>query len=338
MYLARKKTGRQVHYCIRESYAAGDQMLCRDLFDLGGNPAEYIIYPGGNAYYIDDLVEENLQSQGARPCGDDLDNIFWPFVRHDIRRALEHFRKRGANHVSKTEKDIRPGTDFHLFDRRRIHFLKYGQMDQGRIGQVSPKLFQVLCQKSRDEIEQYFMNEERILKEHEFKNYVFVIFDMQKHFSEGIAKTMPQGLNQEKVDEFFMEEICLIKGDSGFWAGMDVCNGLHEYLIRYVTMFFDNDYGRSTYLEEMIQNWINSRRDYNPPKKKQTASMKEAVTIFGISESELRTMGRQELARLYRRKARELHPDQGGDAAAFIRLTEVYQEFRERKQQGFAKK
>ncbi|MEZ4528852.1 MAG: J domain-containing protein [Desulfobacterales bacterium] len=331
MYLARKKTGRQVCYCIRESYAHGDQMRCRDLFDLGRNPAKYIIYPGGNAYYIEDTVEENLRAQGCCPCGDELDDIFWPFVRHDIRRALEHFRSRGANHACRKDRKITPGADFHLFDRRRIHFLKYGQMDQGRIGQVSPKLFQILCSKSRDEIEQYFMNEERILKEHEFKNYVFVIFDMQKHFSQGFAKTMPQALDQEKVDEFFMEEICRINGDSGFWAGMDSAGGLNEYLIRYVTMFFDNDYGRSTYLEEMIQNWMNSHREYRPPQKKRTAGMKEAVTIFGVSESELRTMGRRELTRLYRRKARELHPDQGGDSAAFIRLTEVYQELRERK-------
>jgi len=333
MYLARKKTGTQVRYCIRESYADGEQMRSRDLFDLGRNPGKYIIYPGGNAYYIDDIVEENLRSQGARPCGEELDDLFWPFVRHDIRRALEHFRSRGANHASKTEKHISPGADFHLFDRRRIHFLKYGQMDQGRIGMVSPKLFQILCNKSRDEIEQYFINEERILKEHEFKNYVFVIFDMQKHFSQSFAKTMPQALDQEKMDEFFTEELCRMNADSGFWAGTDMgnCTGLREYLIRYATMFFDNDYGRSTYLEEMIQNWINSHRDYNPPQKKQGATMKEAVTIFGVSESELRTMCRRDLTRLYRRKARELHPDQGGDPAAFIRLTEVYQEFRERK-------
>ena len=35
-------------------------------------------------------------------------------------------------------------------------------------------------------------------------------------------------------------------------------------------------------------------------------------------------MERKELVRLYRRKAKELHPDRGGDQESFIRLSEAF--------------
>ena len=37
-------------------------------------------------------------------------------------------------------------------------------------------------------------------------------------------------------------------------------------------------------------------------------------------------MSRRNLARLYRRKAQELHPDKGGDHDQFVRLTRAYNE------------
>jgi hypothetical protein len=331
VYLARKKISGEIRYFIRESCPGNPYPLTRDLFDLGKNPAEYIIYPGGNAYYFDDIIEDRLAELGVSFQEEELDDIFWPFLHHEIRRAHEYFRNRGHNHKEKTAEKISPSSRFHLFDRRRIHYLKYAQMDQGRIGNVSPKLFQILRGKSRDEIEQYFMDEERVLREREYKNYVYVIFDLQKHFPQHFAKTMPQGLDQNQVDDCFIREICRLCEDSRFWMGMESHGIPNEYLARYLYMFFDNDYGRSTYLEEMIQNWINSKRDFIPPQKRRTVSMREALTILGVTESELRGMNKRELTRLYRRKARDLHPDQGGDHEAFIRLTEVYHEIRERK-------
>jgi hypothetical protein len=52
VYLARKNIKGVTHYSIRESYRDGDHFLSRELVDLGTHPAEHIIYPGGDAFYI----------------------------------------------------------------------------------------------------------------------------------------------------------------------------------------------------------------------------------------------------------------------------------------------
>lgn len=321
-----------MRYFIRESYRKEDLFLSRDLFHLGSDPGRYIVYPGGNAFYIEDEVEDRLRELGVKPGIDELEDIFWPFLDPAIRKAQSHFRERGAARRSKTASTPISGDRFHLFDRRRVHFLRFGQMDQGRIGRVSPKLFKVLRDKSRDELEQYFLDAERILKPHEIKSYVYAIFDLQRHFSESFSKTMPQGLDQDEVDRVFVRDICRINTDADFWRGMDRTQSLQDYLIRYAIMFFDNEYGRSSYLDDLVHSWINSRRDFRPPRpREKTVSVKEAGAIFGVAESELRKMNRRELARVFRRKAQEIHPDAGGDHEAFIRLSEAYQSIRDRK-------
>jgi DnaJ-class molecular chaperone len=59
--------------------------------------------------------------------------------------------------------------------------------------------------------------------------------------------------------------------------------------------------------------------------------METACRIFGKSEETLMKMSRRELSRLYRRRARDLHPDQGGKAPQFIKLTEAYKSLQQRK-------
>lgn len=330
MYLAEERIKGETHYFIRESYPAGDGYLSRNLLHLGPHPERLVEYPGGNAYYVSEMVVDSLTDSAETFDLEAVEDLFWPFVRPDIRQAQRHFRHRGRIHSPKSNEKAATDRQFHLFDRRRVHFLRYGQMDQGFIGRVSPKLFHVLRRKSRDEIEQYFLDAERVLKPHEIKSYVFVIFDMQRHFEESFAKTMPQGLDQRAVDTFFIKEVCRLNDDETFWGGMATDDRLHDYLIRYVTMFFDNDYGRSRHLEDLLWNWVNRKREFRPPAPK-PMSMKSASTIFGISESELRGMDRRGLTRLFRKKAREFHPDQGGDPEQFIKLSEAYQGIKERK-------
>ncbi|QTA79765.1 chaperone J domain-containing protein [Desulfonema limicola] len=329
MYLARKRIKGTIHYIIRESYKDHDFILSRDLFYLGTEPDRYIVYPGGNTFYIDEIVEDRLKHLGLKPAGDELENIFWPFIKPDIKRAQQHFRQRGSEKKTIfSQKSL--NKDFHLFDRRRVHFLRYGQMDQGKIGLVSPRLFKILHHKSRDEIEQYFMESEQILRPHEIKTYIFVIFDLQKHFNQSYAKTMPQALDQTLVDEYFIKEICRLNKEEDFWTGAKYTS-LNEYLIRYLVMFYDNEYGRSTYLEDIYQEWMDSRRDFRFSVKKTSVSMDEASTIFGISETRLRQMTKKELTNLYRQKAQEIHPDKGGDHDAFIRLSNAYQDIKGKK-------
>ncbi len=199
-------------------------------------------------------------------------------------------------------------------------------MDQGRIGRISPKLFQVLLNKSRDEIEQYFLESEGILDPSELKSYVYVIFDLQRFSSKLTAKTMPQALDQKKVDEYFIEEICHLNKDRSFWAGMATRPGLHEYLIRYIIMFFDSEYDQSYFLHDYIKNFIDGKRFYAPPPNKSSVTLDEAITIFGIKKDKLKKMSRRGLTALYRHMAKKHHPDKGGEHDKFIKLTEAYQE------------
>jgi hypothetical protein len=52
VYLSQEKIKGATHYYIRESYQDGDTFLSRDLFDLGTDPAEYIIYAGGMHFIL----------------------------------------------------------------------------------------------------------------------------------------------------------------------------------------------------------------------------------------------------------------------------------------------
>ena len=89
-------------------------------------------------------------------------------------------------------------------------------------------------------------------------------------------------------------------------------------------MHFDYDYAPGTFLEDYLRQFINSRRTYRPPFKSKAASLKDAAPVLGESVEKLKQMSRRELARLYRRKAQELHPDKGGDHEQFVRLNEAY--------------
>ena len=186
MYLARQKIRGKIHYAIRESYRDGDHFLSRDLFDLGTDPARYIIYPGGNSFYIDPVVEDRLDALGAALQDTDLEDIFWRFLDPRIQYALEHFRHREAlvrkNKASK-EKSAKAASPVHIFDKRRLHYLKFGRMQQGYLWLAPPKLFNVLRDKSRDEIEQLFLDMESQLNPREYKAYTYVIFDINRFFN-----------------------------------------------------------------------------------------------------------------------------------------------------------
>jgi hypothetical protein len=333
MYLAHTKIKGQAHYYIRESYQQDGLFRSRNLIDLGTDPARYIIYPGGNAFYIDPVIEDRIAELGTEADPDELERIFWKFVHPEVRRRLEHFRAREDLHRAHRRKkgDRRKGgqhrakgLQVHIFDQRRVHFLKFGQTDQRNIGRMPPKLFRMLHNKSRDEIEQGFMDMESVLAPREYKTYTYTIFNLQQFFNEFFAKGHPQMLSQQKVDKHFIEQICRLNTDPLFWSGMECTDNLHEYLVRYVLMHFDYDYAPGSYVEEYLRQFINSRREYRPPFKNAAAVLKKAGRIFGENAEGLEKMSRKELARLYRRKAQELHPDKGGAHDEFVRLTEAY--------------
>lgn len=332
MYLARIHIKGRLHYFIRESFLDDGCLRSRDLFDLGTDPTHFIRYPGGNAYYIDEVVEESLAAFGAPPTGDQLDDIFWVFLDPDIRMKLEPFRRREfrARQARRPSVDA-AGKSTHIFDRRRLIYLKTGEKNLSRIDAVPAKMFKILGNKSRDELEQQFIDMERSLRDRELKAYVYAVFNLQGFFNESFAKTVPDFLDQSKVDAHFISEICKLNEDAEFWAGVAPFDGLNEYLIRYTIMFFDFDYEPRSFMDEYIRGFMNGRRDYRPPIPQPTVSMETVCRIFGESEETLMKMSRRELARLYRRRARDLHPDQGGQAPQFIKLTEAYKILQRRK-------
>jgi hypothetical protein len=321
MYLAAIPEKQWTRFVIRESYWDRGCYRSRDLVDLGGDPTEYIVYPGGRAYYVDPDLEERIVDQGGAFDADELENLLWPFVDEDVRYAVESFRRRRPT----PHPEIAGGRDqaVHLFDKRRVHFLRFGHMDQGYIGRVPAKVFRPVRNRSRDEIEQYFLQSERILKPYERKAYVYVIFDLQRFFSELCAKTMPQALNQESVDNYFVQELCRLNEDRGFWAGLPVRDRLQDYLVRYLLMYFDLEYGRNDFLQNLINQFRNAHRRHRWREKKRMP-IEEAGAVFGIAAAELSRMTRRQVTRHFRRRALQCHPDQGGKPTEFIRLSEAY--------------
>ena len=328
MYLAQKKIHGKNHYSIRQSYDDGDVFRSRILFELGPDPENYFVYPGGSSFSVAEHLIESMQPFVNGDVGDKLETLLWPFIDPEIRIKLEPFYRRQQKfQSSKITDDELEAIDrqIHIFDRHRLHYLRYGGLDQSRIWKMPAKLFRVLLNKSRDEREQYFIEQERCLESSEFKLYIYVIFDLQRHFTEIIARAMPQGLNQELVDEHFLDDLCRLDRDPFLWAGMEPENKLHDYLIRYLILFFDFNYGASTFLEDYIRQFMNSHRKFSFPESKSTISMEEASNIFDVPAEDLKGMSKKQLTRLYRKKAKDLHPDTGGDHQTFVELCEAYE-------------
>jgi hypothetical protein len=331
MYLARHFSDHLARYTIRESFRDGAHYRSRELFDLGPDPAAFIVYPGGNGYYIDEAVTDRLRDLGVSGGNETLDDLFWPFVDPRIRRALASFRNRGEAHRGKAaltpEERARIGQETHVFDKRRVHFLRVGRMDQGNVGRMPAGMLRWLPAKSRDELEQRFMQMERRLKPREFKAYVFVIFNLSSFFTQSFAKSHPRMLDTAAVDEGFEDALCRLNRDAGFWAGEDGHRAdiLHTYLKRYAVMFYDSDFGPNRFLERLARDFMNRHRFFRFPGGRSAVGYDEASLAFGEPAEALRAMNRRQLTRLYRSKARHIHPDTGGDHDSFIQLTEAYQ-------------
>jgi hypothetical protein len=322
MYMAFIKTCKKSTYLLRESVPAGKRLTHHTLFDLGPSPGAWIDYPGRNAWYVDPKLEDIVAKASRNFDPDALEEIFWPWVRRDIRQAVEAFRNRsnatGNKRLTETQKkNISRLT--HAFDKRRTHFLKFGNMDQGPLSNMPAVLFKNLQEKSRDELEQRFMMKEKKLKAQDLKSYVYTIFDLQSFFQGFMAKQMPHALDQNKVDTFFLKEICRINKNL-----FNLSSHLHDYMVRYLIMFFDNEYADSVLLEEMERAFRFRRRfsQQSPPK---AFSTRKARALFKIDKEAFKRMNKRALTRIYRKLARKHHPDRGGSHDQFVEINDAYQ-------------
>jgi hypothetical protein len=329
MYLAVKKSEGRQHFWIRESYTSKGEWQSRELMDLGTDPSRFIEYPGGRTFYVRENVEETLRANNASPSTSEIEDIFWPFLREDVRHAQGHFRDRARyRNRPRTRLDVdeekRLDEQIHEFDRRRLQFLRTGALDLSRIRTVPMRYFRKLADKSRDELEQYFMDEEHILSERELKRYLYASFDLQRFFATLDARSYPEFLDQARVDQVFLETICRMQKDARYWRKSPPQGGLNELLVRYVIMFFDNEFGADSFLSDFINSFIGGHRRHVPPRAKPSLDDSEARKFFEKSKEELLAMDKKALARLYKHQAMKHHPDHGGDHERFIRLTAVY--------------
>ena len=324
MYLAKVKINRQTTYILRESVRQDEQMVSRDIFDLGPCPGAWIDYPGGNAWYLNPDLESRISTLADTFDSAQLEDLFWPFIRPAIRKATQTFRHRGFKQykpMTRSQKEA-VARQVHAFDKRRAHFLKFGTMDQGPMMNMPTVLFRQMHNKSRDEIEQHFMDQERRLRAKELKSYVYTVLDLHRFFQGFMAKQMPQALDQDKVETFFIQEVCLLNKELFGMTGR-----LHEYLIRYAVMFFDHTYGDSVLLDDMVKDFqFRQRSRWNkPPSATPQIKLSKAFKLFNLTTKTLESMDKKDLTREFRRLARQHHPDRGGSHDTFVELNNAYQ-------------
>ncbi len=325
MYLARTVQAGRPRYLLRESVPAGEGFRHRELYDLGAEPRRFLVFPGGNAFYFAEELLEALQARGVDPAPEELEDLFWPFLPEEIRRRLEPFRRRQQR--VRADRRLRPeaaAASVHPFDRRRLFFLRTGRVDPRGIERVPPAVWGRFSGKCRDEIEQGFMDEEAGLRPREIKAYACAVFDLQRFFPQRYARDRPQWIDPEELDERFVEALCGLLEDPRFWGGLPREERMRSYLARYVVMYFDFDFGAPPWAE-LLREFLAGRASFRPAAPAPPDPGPEAVSeAFGRPFAELRAMNRRQLTRLYRRRARELHPDRGGSHERFIRLSEAY--------------
>jgi len=327
LYLATKKIKGRPRYFLRESYPSNGRILWRDLYDLGENPAHYIIYPGGHSFYFEQNLIETLSGLGVPEVDRELEKVLLPFLHPDVRRIVLQMTRLGRRKRSwlSLEAMARVQARLHLFDRRRLFWLRFGRMDSTKTLMRPHKFLNVLVGMSRDEIEHYFQALELRLKVREKKQYVYQTLDLGRWFPGETAKLFPLGLDPDKLDEVFLAELCRLNQDADFLDPPDAPVFLSEYLVRYAVMWFDFEFAQRPPQSQIFDEFVRSRRAYRPPFPSEAADLAEALKVFDLTEAGWRAMSRDDLGRLYRRLALSRHPDQGGDSVKFIKLNLAYQ-------------
>jgi hypothetical protein len=328
MYLARvPQKNKRYRYVIRQSYDDGACYRSRDLFDLGDDPSRFIIYPGGNGFYIDMVVEETIAKKGIWVSQDDLEPIFLPFLDPYIQRVIKGFDRK-TRYQSPPDTCV-PAGSFHLFDRLRLHYLKQGQVNVRDMGCIPDKFYSTLQHKSRDEIEYDFITAERILKPQELCRYTYQIFDLKRHFT-GRARNHPEVLDRDDMDQVFIKALCELNRDEAFWLGSVEEDGLRRHLVRYAIMYFDSNFPSYNPIRDYLRDFMNRHRIHQPPESVQL-SLAESARLFNVSVDALRKMNCQMLTRKYRKLAMQHHPDKGGDQETFVKLSAAYHKLLKRK-------
>lgn len=332
MYLATTVAAGTTGYQIRQSYEdpASGRFLHRLIFDLGPNPAEHLEVMDEVAVWFSTALEQAVSRHTEADPALLLERLLHRFLPRPTRDHLNRF--------SRTERFI-PGPltarqqqeidrQIHLFDRRRLYYLHYRAVDQSRLFTMRERVCRPLLGQSRDEREYYFQDREMALSPGEYRKYLYGVFQLQRFFSQSFACWLPEALPEDEVADRFVAMLCELNGDPSFWSEEPLADELQPHLRRYLVMFFDFAPEQPSFEREFVRRFMGSHRTFRWPKRTPAVSEERITAIFGKSPDELRRMGKRELARLFRLRAMQLHPDQGGDHQSFVELTEVYNSLR----------
>lgn len=297
MYIARKPVFGHYEYSLKESYYEEPYWKSRTILNLGSHPEDYITYYSEVAFSID--LEEKLEKLGYKVDQWELERLFFRFLNPEAQRIINQFtRPKSIKRVCKkfSLKEIHP------FDVKRRIVLKFGVSNPERFMDNPYPFLSELCEKSRDELENYFWDLEDRLTHREKIRYLLAIFGLSY---------ISSGATQEDIDRLFINNFCEIIKDETFRMGLSEDEILKNYFCRYVWMYFDIipffPKPRGVYLRE--------REVYL-----------KAFQLLGVSVEELKRMSKKELLKIFRRKAKEFHPDKGGSHEKFIELRRIFEE------------
>ena len=331
LYLSRSVLKRPLQYSLRISYwnPKEQQFGSSKILDLGTDPADFLHYPNDTCFHLDPDLVFQIEKRYGKDMESKLEELLWPFVDPTVKRKMEYFFSRGKSPCQGRKKVLLLSCDGHAvqsFDKRRLHFLRFGSTDQGQVFSMPPALEAKLLNRSRDELEQHFLEAEAKLRQFELKSYLYAALNLQSHFTEAFARSIPQALSPEKIDEAFLAELCTLNENREFWQSRSDYSKLPDYLIRYLLIFFDSEFPQRNRAAEEAQEFMNDHRQFRWPDRKETVSEDEIASLFGEDAATLRQANKKEITRLYRKKAKSLHPDKGGEQQEFIRLTAAYEE------------
>jgi len=327
MYLAKLQHGTTIHYQLRQSFVTEDKLYdYKVIFDLGTQPFDYFTIIEDHIVIFSDFLLQTLATNLGKDPETFLEKVLFEFFPYSVQQKLRTFKDRTATYRGPLTLDEKKAiqTQVHIFDRRRLYYLRYGAVDQSRLSKLHEKCCRPLLGQSRDEREYYFMAEEKVLEPGAYFQYIFAIFNLQKNFEQSFAPWLPEALAMDEVADLFTKVICTLQKDETFWQAQTGGDSLHPHLTRYLWMFFDFAPHRPSFQRDFARAFMGNHRVFKWPEKKVEVSPEKIEKIFGLSHSHLTTLKKEELTRLYRQKAMELHPDMGGDAEQFIILTEVY--------------
>jgi hypothetical protein len=298
------------------------------VFDLGNNPGRFIKPIADHVVLFDNNLLQAVSAHTGKDGETVLEQLLHSFLPEEAKKRFAMFQTRRtyrSGPLTEAEKK-KIAEQVHLFDRRRLYYLRYGAVDQSRLARLHEKSCRPLLGQSRDEREFYFTAEENTLEPGQYLQYVYAIFNLQQYFHQSFAPWLPESLAFDEMAEYFEQELCRLNKDTRFWQKEQTTPLLHHHLTRYLFMFFDYTPGRRSFSADFAKSFMAGHRSFRWPERTARRPAEKISEIFATPYQQLKKMSRAQLNRLYRKKAMQLHPDRGGDHDLFIELTAIYHE------------